>query len=90
MGRSNRRKKIAKLLRKAKKRREEEAKKMADPTTVAGQSLCTIEDLEKHDRDTHVLRQMMDEEVIIPKDLHIEQDPPRSWWGAMWGYVFAS
>ena len=46
MGRSNRRKKIAKLLRKAKKRREEEAKKMADPTTAAGQSLCTIEDLE--------------------------------------------
>ena len=33
---------------------------------------------------------MMDEEVIIPKDLHVEQDPPRSWWGAMWGYVFAS
>ena len=54
MGRKNRRKKIAAILRKAKKRRAAEARVLANPQTVTGQSLCTLEDFEQREKDLEV------------------------------------
>ena len=90
MGRSNRRKKIAKLLRKAKQRREIEAKKMEDPATVAGQSICSVETLEQHARDQAALKHMLQEEVMVNSEEVVAEVSSQSWLAAAWNYVFAT
>jgi len=89
MGRSNRRKKIASLLRRAKQRREEEAKKLEDPTTVMGQSLCSVEALERHEQDRVAAKRMVREEVVVTPEEVESETPAQSWFGAVWNYVFA-
>ena len=91
MGRSNRRKKIARLLRQAKKRQEEEARKMEDPTTVAGQSICSIETLVNHERERDALKRMLQEEVVVDSEDDVTTDATtRSWLGAAWQYIFGT
>lgn len=89
MGRKNRRKKIAAILRKAKKRRAAEAHVLANPQTVTGQSLCTLEDFEQREKDLAVARHMKAEEVLVSEaDTDKEPEVPRSWFASLLSYVW--
>lgn len=89
MGRKNRRKKIAAILRKAKKRRTAEALVLANPQTVTGQALCTLEDFEQREKDLAVARRMKAEEVLVSEaDTDKEPEVPRSWFASLLSYVW--
>jgi hypothetical protein len=87
MGRKNRRKKIAAILRKARERRKCEALTLADPQTVTGQSLCTVEDFEQREKDLTVARRMKEEEVVVPSD-NEEAETSTSWLGSLFSYFW--
>lgn len=65
MGRKNRRRKIASILRKAKQRRKLEADTLADPQTVTGQSLCSTKEFDRQVERLVVAKGMRAEEVIV-------------------------
>ena len=87
MGRKNRRRKIAAIFRKAKERRKLEAQTLADPQTVAGQSLCTVEDFNNHEVDLEVVRSMKEEEVIVDCE-DTEKEAPASWFSSLLSYFW--
>ena len=67
---------------------------MEDPTTVAGQSICSIETLDNHERERDALKRMLQEEVVVDSE-DSEDDvttdaTTRSWLGAAWQYIFGT
>ena len=63
---------------------------MEDPTTVAGQSICSIETLDNHERERDALKRMLQEEVVVDSDVTIDAPATRSWLGAAWQYIFGT
>ena len=89
MGRKNRRKKIAALLRKARERRKCEALALADPQTVTGQSLCTVDDFNRREKEVLVAKQMKEEEVVVASPSSEEDTTSStSWIGSLLSYFW--
>lgn len=64
---------------------------MEDPTTVAGQSICSIETLDNHERERDALKHMLQEEVVVESEDDVTTDATtRSWLGAVWQYIFGT
>jgi len=61
---------------------------LANPQTVAGQSLCTLEEFEQHEKDLAVARYMKAEEVLIVTDMAKEPEIARSWFASLLSYVW--
>ncbi len=78
MGRANRRKKIRKLLKRAKQKRLEEQRRLEDPETSTGQARCSVEKLEEFEVNRRVSREMNAEEVLVEVPTPPER-PTRSW-----------
>ena len=88
----NRRRKIANILRKAKERRKAANNSLADPQTVSGQSLCTVDAFDKHVEDTAAVRSMKEEEVFVanveePQLAATKSEAP-SWFATLTSYFW--